>query len=47
MKNLIEIERYAKDNYVPIIRKDNIEYLEKLIKDKKISSKIILDYYKI
>lgn len=36
MKSLIEIEKYALDNYVPIIRKDNIEYLENLIKEKKL-----------
>lgn len=35
MKNLIEIERYAKDNYVPIIREANIRYLESLIKENK------------
>ena len=33
MKKLKELEEYARINYVPIIRKDNIEYLEKLIKD--------------
>lgn len=36
MKSLKEMEIYAKNNYVPIIRKDNIEYLENLIKEKKI-----------
>ena len=36
MKNLIEMEEFARENYVPIIRKDNIEYLEKLIKEKKL-----------
>ena len=36
MKSLKEIEKYALDNYVPIIRKDNIEYLENLIKEKKL-----------
>jgi len=36
MKNLIKIEEFAKENYVPIIRKDNIEYLEKFIKDHKL-----------
>ena len=35
MKNLIEMEEFARENYVPIIRKDNIEYLEKFIKEKK------------
>lgn len=38
MKSLEEIEQYAIDNYVPIIRKDNIEYLETLIKKEKIKS---------
>ena len=33
MKNLIEIEKYAKDNYVPIIREANIRYLEKIIRE--------------
>lgn len=36
MKSLKEIEIYASENYVPIIRKENIEYLEKLIKDEKL-----------
>lgn len=36
MKSLSEIEKYANDNYVPIIRKDNIEYLEKLIKQNEL-----------
>ena len=36
MKSLKEIEEYARDNYVPIIRKDNIEYLEQLIKKYKL-----------
>lgn len=36
MKNLIEMEEFARENYVPIIRKDNIEYLEKFIKEKKL-----------
>lgn len=36
MKSLKEIEEYAKDNFVPIIRKDNIEYLEKLIKEHRL-----------
>ena len=36
MKSLEEIEKYARDNYVPIIRKDNIEYLEKLISEYKL-----------
>ena len=36
MKSLKEIEKYAVDNFVPIIRCDNIKYLEKLIKDKKL-----------
>ena len=31
-----EIEEYAKMNYVPIIRKENIEYLENLIGDNNI-----------
>ena len=31
-----EMEEYAKDNFVPIIRKENIEYLEKLIKENKL-----------
>ena len=38
MKSLEEIEKYASENYVPIIRKDNIEYLESLIKKKNILS---------
>ena len=36
MKTLNEIELYASENYVPIIRKDNIEYLEKLIAKKEL-----------
>ena len=36
MINLELMEEYAKDNYVPIIRKANIEYLEKLIKENKL-----------
>lgn len=36
MKSLIELEEYAKINYVPIIRKANIEYLEDLIKQNKL-----------
>ena len=31
MNLLEEMEKYARDNYVPIARKDNIEYLKKLI----------------
>ena len=35
--DLIEnMEKYAVENYVPIARKDNIEYLKKLIKDEKL-----------
>lgn len=34
MKSLKEIELYASENYVPIIRIDNIEYLERLIKNE-------------
>ena len=30
------MEEYASNNFVPIIRKDNIEYLEQLIKDNKL-----------
>ena len=29
MKKLEKLEKFALENYVPIIRKDNIEYLEK------------------
>ena len=36
MKSLSQIEEYAKENFVPIIRKDNIEYLENLIREKKL-----------
>lgn len=36
MKSFEEIERYANENYVPIIRKDNIEYLEKFINEHKL-----------
>ena len=37
MKKLIEkMEEYAKDNYVPIARKANIEYLQELIKKENI-----------
>ena len=36
MKTLKEIEIYAKDNYVPIIREANIDYLEKIIKENKL-----------
>lgn len=36
MKSLKEMEKYATDNYVPIIRGANIEYLEALIKRKKL-----------
>ena len=37
MKNLIKkMEEYAKDNYVPIARKANIEYLQELIKKENI-----------
>ena len=33
--NLIsEMENYARENYVPIARKDNIEYLKKIIKEE-------------
>lgn len=31
-----KMEKYAKENYVPIARKDNIEYLQKLIIDNKL-----------
>lgn len=35
--NLIsKMEKYAHENYVPIARKDNIEYLKKLIKENKL-----------
>ncbi len=34
---LIEnMEKYAKENYVPIARKDNIEYLKKIIKEENL-----------
>ena len=37
LKNLIKkMEEYAKDNYVPIARKANIEYLQELIKKENI-----------
>ncbi len=36
MKKLEELEIYAQENYVPIIRKDNIEYLENIIKEEKL-----------
>ena len=36
MEKLRILEEYAKENYVPIIRKDNIEYLEKLIKENEL-----------
>lgn len=37
LKKLIEkMEEYAKDNYVPIARKANIEYLQELIKKENI-----------
>ncbi len=36
MKSLKEIEEYASNNYIPIIREDNIQYLEKIIKEKKL-----------
>lgn len=35
--DLIEkMEKYAKDNYVPIARKDNIEFLKKIIVDENL-----------
>ncbi len=35
--NLMEkMEKYASDNYVPIARKDNIEYLKRLIEKEKL-----------
>ena len=30
------MEEYAKEHYVPIIREDNIKYLENLIKEKEL-----------
>ena len=33
MKTFLEIEEYAKRNFVPIARKDFVEYLKKLIID--------------
>lgn len=36
MKSLEEIEQYANENYVPIIRKANIDYLKNLIKENKL-----------
>ena len=36
MEKLRMLEEYAKENYIPIIRKDNIEYLEKLIKENEL-----------
>ena len=36
MKELEILEKFALENYVPIIRKDNIEYLEKMIKENKL-----------
>lgn len=36
MSLLEEMEEYAKINYVPIARKDNIEYLKNLIKNEKL-----------
>ena len=35
MKSLKEMEEYAKANYVPIIRKANIEFLEQFINEHK------------
>lgn len=35
---LTDMEIYAKENFVPIIRKDNIEYLEELIKKNNIKT---------
>ena len=36
MDLLEKMEIYAKDNFVPIARKDNIEYLQKLIKSERL-----------
>lgn len=38
MKNLLEIEKFAKDNYIPIARRQTIEYITSLIKEKNYSS---------
>ena len=44
MEKLRMLEEYAKENYIPIIRKDNIEYLEKLIKENYPKSKEFLAF---
>lgn len=36
MSLIEEMEKYARENYVPIARKDNIEYLKNLIKEEKL-----------
>lgn len=36
MKSFEEIEKYANENFVPIIRKDNIEYLQNFINEHKL-----------
>ena len=38
MNNLEEIEKYAKENYVPIARKQTIDFILSLIKEKNFSS---------
>ena len=35
---LIEMEKYAKENNVPIIEKDSIDYIKKYIKENKVKS---------
>ena len=36
MSIIDKMEKYAKENYVPIARKDNIEYLQNLIREAKL-----------
>lgn len=36
MNLILEMEEYAKNNYVPIARKENINYLQTLIRENKI-----------
>ena len=45
MGSLEEIEKYAKDNNIPIMQKDGIKFLEEYIKENNI--KKILKNYKL
>ena len=43
-ENILEIEKYAKENNVPIIEKDSISYIMQYIKEHNVKSILEIPY---